>query len=102
MGSTYPSPAALVTPLVGTSSVQVAPPNATRAGLYVFNPSATLTLWVTPTGNTAAVAGAGCIAVQPLQAIWFGPPNLPAWTNGMNAIFSGSGPTAICILEFYQ
>lgn len=102
MPSTYPSPAAVPTPLVGNAaSVQVAPPNLQRAGLYVFNPSSTNTLWVSPFGTTAAVAGVGSIAIQPLQGQMFGSPTMPPWTAGMNAIFSG-GSSQICLLEFYQ
>ena len=102
MASTYPSPNALATPNVSNASVQVAAPNPSRAGLYVFNPSATITLWVTATATTAAVNGAGCVAVQPFQGIFFGPPNMPQWTNGLNAIASSAGSNVICVLEFYQ
>jgi hypothetical protein len=76
--------------------------NASRAGLYVFNPSATITLWVTATGTAASVNGAGCVAIQPLQGVMFGPPNTPPWTNGMNAIASSPGANVIVILEYYQ
>lgn len=102
MASTYPSPNALVTPNVSSSSIQVAAPNASRAGLYVFNPSATITLWVTATGTVAAVNGTGCVAVQPQQGIFFGPPTMPQWTNGMVAVASSAGANVICVLEFYQ
>lgn len=100
MASTYPSPSALTTPTVGGSSVQVASPNLQRAGLFVFNPSATVTLWVMPLG-TAAVVGNG-IAIQPQQWQMFGPPNTTQWTAGMNAIASSGGSNVIVILEFYQ
>jgi hypothetical protein len=102
MASTYPSPNALVTPTVSNVSVAVASVNASRAGLYVFNPSATITLWVTATGTAASVNGAGCVAVQPLQGLFFGPPNMPSWSNGMNAIASSAGTNVICVLEFYM
>ena len=39
--TTYPSPNAFATPPVSNSSVSVATFNLQRAGLYVFNPSAT-------------------------------------------------------------
>jgi hypothetical protein len=100
--STYPSPNALSPSLVGASSVSVAAPNLQRAGLFVFNPSATVTLWVSPTGTPAAVNGTGSIAIQPLQGQMFGPPNTPVWTNGMSAIASSGGSNVIGILEFYQ
>ncbi len=100
--STYPSPNALPTPLVGTVSVAVAAANTQRAGLYVFNPSAANTLWVAPTGTVAAVNGTGSIAIQPLQGQMFGPPNTPVWTNGINAIASAGASNVIGILEFYQ
>jgi hypothetical protein len=100
MGSTFPSPAALVTPLVDGSSVTVANQNLTRLGLYVFNPSNSVTLWVSPTGTPAVVNGAGSQAVQPLQGIMLGPPNVPPWNTGLNAI-SGGGPIPITVLEFY-
>jgi hypothetical protein len=102
VASTYPSPTALVTPNVSNASVQVAGANTTRGGLYVFNPSATITLWVTALGTAAAVNGVGCVAVQPLQGLFFGPPNMPPWTNGMQAIASSAGTNVICCLEFYS
>ena len=102
MSTTYPSPSGLSTPVVGNSSVQVASQNLQRLGLYVFNPSASITLWVSPLGVAAAVNGAGSVAIQPLQGVMFGPPNTPSWTNGMNAIASASGSNVIVILEYYQ
>jgi hypothetical protein len=100
MGGIYASPAALVTPLVDGVSIAVAQQNLTRLGLYVFNPSSTVALWVSPTGAVAAVNGAGSIAVQPLQGVVLGAPNMPPWTTGLNAITTG-GPNPITILEFY-
>jgi hypothetical protein len=94
------SPIALTTPNVGASSVQVAGPNSHRAGLYVFNPSPTITLWVSPTGTPAAVNGAGSIAIQPLQRVMFGPPNTPPWINGMNAVAPSGASNSISILEY--
>lgn len=102
MSTTYPSPNALSPPTVSNTSVAVTGANLQRAALYIFNPSATITLWVAPTGTTAAVNGAGSIAIQPLQGQTFGPPNTPAWTNGVNAIASSAGSNVIVILEFYQ
>jgi hypothetical protein len=105
MGSgstTFPSPNALAEATVGATSVVVAALNLQRAGLYVFNPSGTVTLWVSPAGTPAAVNGAGSVAVQPLQGVMFGPPNTPPWTNGMNAIASAGGSNVIVLLEFYQ
>ena len=101
MGTTYPSPNALTEATVGASSVAIATANLQRLGLYVFNPSATLTLWVSPLGTAAAVNGSGSVAIQPLQGQMFGPPNTPAWTNGMNAVYSGAGPTPVTVLEYY-
>ena len=105
MGSgstTFPSPNGLSTPTVSSTSIAVAAPNLQRAGLYVFNPSASITLWVSPTGMNAVVNGAGSVAIQPLQGVMFGPPNTPPWTNGMNAIASSAGSNVIVILEYYQ
>lgn len=102
MASTYPSPNALVTPNVTNASVQVATNNPQRLGLYVFNPSATVTLWVSPLGTPASASGVGSVAIQPQQGIFFGPPNMPSWTAGMNAIASSAGTNVICILEFYS
>lgn len=102
MASTFASPTALTPSVVSNASVSVAGVNLTRAGLYVFNPSATITLWVAPTGTAAVVNGAGSVAVQPLQGVMFGPPNTPPWTNGMNAIASSAGSNVIVILEYYQ
>ena len=100
--STYPSPNALPAGPVSSSSIVVATPNLQRAGLYIFNESATVTLWVSPTGTTAVVGGTGSVAIQPLQGQMFGPPNTPPWTNGANAIASSAGSNGITILEFYQ
>lgn len=100
--TTFPSPNGLSTPTVSNSSVAVAAPNLQRAGLYVFNPSATITLWVSPTGMPAVVNGAGSVAIQPLQGVMFGPPNTPPWTNGMSAIASSAGSNVIVILEYTQ
>ncbi len=102
MSTTYPSPNALATPPVNTVSVVVAGPNLQRAGLFVFNPSQTVTLWVSPTGTPAVANGAGSITIQPSQGVMFGAPNTPPWTNGMNAIASIGGNNAISILEYYQ
>lgn len=102
MPTTYPSPNALVTSTVGAVSTVVAVANLQRVGLYVFNPSSTVTLYVAPTGTVAAVAGAGSVAIQPLQGVMFGPPNTPSWTNGMNAVASQVGSNVIVILEYYQ
>ena len=102
MPTTYPSPNALVTTTVTAGiSTQVATANLQRVGLYVFNPSPTLTLWVSPTGTPAVANGSGCVAVQPLQGVMFGPPNTPAWNNGMNATTSTSSQL-ITILEYYN
>jgi hypothetical protein len=106
--TTFPSPNALATPNVSNVSIAVATINLQRAGLYVFNPSSTVTLWVTPQNPpnapiTPAVAnGAGCITIQPLQGVMFGPPNTPAWTSGMNCIASAPGANVIAILEYYS
>ena len=102
MPSTYPSPSALSAPTVSAASVQVASVNNQRAGLYVFNPSASITLWVSPLGIGATVNGAGSVAIQPLQGVMFGPPTTPTWTNGMNAVASSAGSNVIVILEYYQ
>jgi hypothetical protein len=102
MSTTYPSPNALAPATVSNASVSVAAANLQRLGLYVFNPSASITLWVSPTGTAAAVNGAGSVAIQPLQGVMFGPPNTPRWTNGMNAIASSAGSNVIVILEYYQ
>lgn len=99
--SIYPSPGPLVTPLVPTaSSIAVAGANLSRLGLYVFNPSATITLWVSPTGIPAAVNGAGSIAVQPLQGVVLGSPTMPPWTTGLNARASSGASNPITVLEF--
>lgn len=100
MASTYPSPSQLATPTVGASSVQVAGANLSRIGLFVFNPSSTVTLWVSPTGTNATTTGS--VAIEPLQGVMFGPPNTPNWTAGMNAIASSGGSNAIVIFEYTQ
>jgi hypothetical protein len=105
MPSTYPSPAALATPNVTNASVAVAVQNLQRLGLFVFNPSATVTLWVAPAPTAAVANGAGSVAIQPLQGQMFGqpggPPGCPAFTSGMNAIASAAGTNAITVWEFY-
>jgi len=101
MSGTFPSPVALATPNVSNASVQVAPQNLQRLGLYVFNTSATVTLWVAPTPTAAVVLGVGSVAIQPQQGVMFGPPGTPPWKTGMNAIASAPGSNAITILEFY-
>lgn len=99
--SQIPSPTALVTPAVGTVSVQVAAFNPPRIGLFVYNPSQAVTLWVAPSGTAAAVGGAGSIAIEPRQGKNLGPPDGPAWTNGLNAIADTAGANAITILEYH-
>lgn len=98
--STYASPASVALANVNVTSVQVATPNPQRVGLYVFNPSSSVTLWVGPV-TSISVAGANAIAVQSLQGIMLGPPNMPPWTAGLFAI-AVSGPLPISIFEFYQ
>jgi hypothetical protein len=99
--STFPSPLALTVPAVDGSSVQVAPLNLSRVGLFIFNCSATATLWVSPLGIPAVVGGSGSIAIQPLQGMMLGPTrDMPPWLSGLNAISSG-GPQPITVLEFY-
>jgi hypothetical protein len=94
------APVALSAPKVGAASVVVAPPSPARRGLYVSNPNASVTLWVSPTGTSAVVNGAGSIAIQPLQGVMFGPPNTPSWSNGMNAVATSGSNNAISILEY--
>jgi hypothetical protein len=102
MGSTFPSPAALTTPNVTNASVQVAAVNLSRLGLFVFNCSSAVTIWVSPLGIPAVVGGSGSIAVQPLQGIMLGPPGqMPPWVQGLNAIASAAGTNALTVLEFY-
>jgi hypothetical protein len=98
LSTDHVGPIALSPPKVGTSSAPVAPANPHRGGLYVFNPSATVTLWVSPTGTPAAANGAGSIPIEPLQGKMLGPPSMPAWTNGLNA--SAAQDSGISLLEF--
>lgn len=100
--TTNPSPNALAPPTVSNVSVPVAGVSTQRAGLYVFNPSATVTLWVSPLNVPASATGVGSVAIQPQQGIMFGQPGMPPWTNGMNAIASQAGANVICLLEFQQ
>jgi hypothetical protein len=102
MSSSVPSPNGLLTPLVSNSSVPIVGSSVTRLGLYVFNPSAAVVLWVSPTGIPAAVGGPASIAIQPQSGMLFGPPTMPSWTNGMNAIASSAGSNVIVLLEFYS
>ena len=100
--TTFPSPNALPEATVSNASAIVATANLQRAGLYVFNPSTTVTLWVSPSSTPAVANGAGSVAIQPLQGVMFGPPNTPPWTNGMNAVASSAGSNVVVILEYYQ
>src|SRR5882672_6659567 len=97
----HPSPVAVLSPWVGAKSSPVANPNSHRTGLYVSN-SSSVTLWVSPTETPAAVNGAGSVPIQPQQGLMFGPPAMPAWTAGMNAIAAEDGPNVISVLEFIQ
>ena len=100
--STFPSPAALNTPNVSNVSVTVAQQNATRLGLYVFNTSSTVTIWVAPLPTPAVVGGSGSIAIQPLQGVMLGPPGeMPPFLQGLNAIASAAGVNALTVWEFY-
>lgn len=101
MASTLPSPNSIATVTVSNSSVAVAGNNLSRVGVFVFNPSASITLWVAPGSTAAAVNGAGSVAIQPLQGVMFGPPNTPPFTNSMNAIASSAGSNQIVIWEYY-
>jgi hypothetical protein len=102
--STYPSPNQLALPngtpiLVSNTPIIVTTANLQRAGLYVFNPSSTITLWVSPSPLVAVGTG---VTVQPLQGVALGPPNTPTWTNQIYAIASAAGSNVIVVLEFYQ
>lgn len=104
MSSTYPSPNQLTTPvggplLVSNVSIQVTGFNLQRVGLYVFNPSASVTLWIAPA--SPVVVGGG-VTIQPLQGVMFGPPNTPSWTNSMFAIASSAGSNVIVLFEYYR
>ena len=100
--STFPQPVPLATPSVDGSSIQIAGQNLTRLGLFVFNCSATGTIWVSPSIIPAVVNGAGSIAIQPLQGLMLGQPAgpMPPWTTGLNCIATG-GPQPVTVLEFY-
>jgi hypothetical protein len=84
---------------VSNVSIQVTSSNLQRIGLYVFNPSASVTLWVAP---ASPVTVGGGVTIQPLQGVMFGPPNTPRWTNNMFAIASSAGSNVIVLFEYYQ
>lgn len=93
------SPVAVAGVSVAQTSVAIAGSNATRIGLYVFNTDGTDTLWVSPSGKTAAANGSGSVAIQPLQGqVFSGDLN---WTNGMNAVYSANthSPTVLELFE---
>ena len=96
--TTQPSPTALSTPSVAQTSVSIAGLNLSRAGLYVFNPTNSATLWIAPGNTVAAANGAGCVAVQPLQGVWF---INPPFINSMNAVYD-SGTNPVTVWEFYE
>lgn len=93
------SPKALSTPSVAQTSVTIASKNESRIGLYIFNPSATATLWIAPGATAAAANGAGSAAIQPLQGQWFIDQNLG--TNSFNAVFD-TGTGVVTVWEIYE
>jgi hypothetical protein len=96
---------------VPAASTLVLQPNLQRQGVYVFNPSA-VAIWVCPAAGPqsalnpgganfpAVVAGGGSLVIQPQQGIALGPPSMPPFTAGLNAI-SASGTNPLSIWEFY-
>ena len=114
MPSSTPSPCAIPA-TVGTLSSTVLQPNISRLGVYLFNPSATVIIWVAPLtqpqtpgspggpANPAVVNGTGSIPIQPQQGLMLGAgaSGMPPFTNGLNAI-CGTPSTPLTIWEFYQ
>lgn len=100
--TTTPSPAALTVPLVGLTSILVAPANDSRLGLYVFNPGAN-NIWIAPSNIAAAVAGMGSVLLFSQQGIMLGQPGaIPPWTTGLNAIATSGSSNPLTIWEFYK
>lgn len=99
--STILSPVALPAVNVPNSSVQVAPSNPSRLGLYVFNPNASINLWIAPGAVAAAVNGAGSIFLAAKTGLVLTPQTFAQFTQSLNAI-AESGPTnAITVWEVY-
>lgn len=96
--TTQPSPTALSTPSVAQTSVSIAGQNLARAGLFIFNPTAAATLWIAPGNTVAAANGAGCVAIQPLQGVWF---TDQPYINSVNAVYD-SGTNPVTVWEFYE
>jgi hypothetical protein len=102
MASTYPNPASIKTPPVGTTSVQIAPQNLSRSGLYVFNASGSV-IWVCPGLSTdqsplaASATGGGSTAILPSSGLVF-----QEFTGAMNAIAVTGLSNQVTVWEFYH
>lgn len=102
MPSTYPVPAVIPTPNVGsTVSVLVAPPNTTRNQLYVFNIGPNI-IWVSPAMDNAyhnivaSAGGQGSVPLSPNTGAFF-----PSFTTGMQAIAQAGTTNVVTIWEYY-
>lgn len=93
--STIPSPLPFAAPLVGVASAQVCPANPTRSALFVYNPSLTATIAISPTGLAAVINGAGSITLPPGVGI-----ELDGFTTALLAIATAAS-TPITVWEFY-
>jgi len=104
---------ATIAAVVGGASIAVLPANPSRVGVYIFNASA-VTIWVCPSTGPqtpanpggqpfpAVVSGAGCIALATQTGIMLGAPNLPAFTNGLNAIAASGSNNPLSLWEYYH
>lgn len=110
MASTYPSPVVIAygNNIGSVTAITIAQPNLSRSALYVFNPSASAVLWVSPitvfNSVTNAVnqpfpatVGVGSVPIQPGQGMLF-----DGWTNGLSAIASAGTITGAAVWEYYQ
>lgn len=92
---------------IGAGSIQVCFPNASRQGLWVYNPGSVVTITIAPNatdpqghggpGTPAIVGGPGTIDIAPKTGLVL---TSPLWTSGVNAVASGGANNPLTILEF--
>lgn len=93
-------PRSFIAPLVGNvTPVQICPSNPGRISLYVYNPSATVTIAIAPADATPAVNGQG-ITIPPLTGVALGGPNDYAFTNAIVAIASAGTTNVVTVWEW--
>jgi len=95
MPSTRPQPITAITPLVGTAVVQVISSNASRLGLFVYNPGTVTLALCGPEIVAPTVGGTGTLSLTPGQGI-----QLDEWTAALFAIAASGVSNPITVMEF--